>query len=248
MTLTSEQASVLVVQNEPDGGPGRVADWLVEADVGVEVIDAYGDGVLPEWLEHQGLIVLGGGMLPDDDQRGHWLPRTRELTRQALDRHVPMLGICLGGQLLAHVAGGRVEGNHGLPEYGSTRIELRPAADDDPLFSVLPAVVTAIEHHVDAITSVPADVVWLAESERCPYQAIRVGDCAWGTQFHPEATVENVRRWDNSAIRQAGFDRDELIDRAEADHAASTAAWRQLIAQFAAVVKSAPAVPARSGA
>jgi GMP synthase (glutamine-hydrolysing) len=247
MASTSDQPTVLAVQNTPDGGPGRLRTWLEDAGVAVEVIAAHADETLPEHLRHQGLIVLGGGMLPDDDQRGPWLPRTRELTRQALEHEIPMLGICLGGQLLAHVAGGRVEGNHGPPEYGSTQIELRPEAGTDRVFADLPPIVSAIEHHVDAITSIPSGTVWLAQSERCPYQAIRVGECAWGTQFHPEATVENVRRWEPSGVREAGFNPDELIARAQADEEAATAVWRRLAGRFADLVKSVPVASVGGG-
>ncbi|CAL9624763.1 hypothetical protein SUDANB15_05910 [Streptomyces sp. enrichment culture] len=234
MKATSGQ-SVLVVQNTPNGGPGRVGAWLRESGLRPEVVRAYAGEPLPGLLDHRALVVLGGGFLPDEDDRAPWLPALRRLTGQALREATPMLGICLGGQLLAHVAGGTVKGRHGEPEYGSTPVRLRPDAREDTLFRGLPAVTPAIERHVDAITGLPPGAVWLADSERCPHQAFRLGECAWGLQFHPEAAAEGIRDWDAELLRAQGFDRDLLYERARADEPASSAAWRELTHRFARV-------------
>ncbi|GAA3503831.1 type 1 glutamine amidotransferase [Streptomyces prasinosporus] len=225
--------SVLVVQNAPAGGPGRVGPWLRECGLTLEVVHAHAGEPLPGLLDHRALVVLGGGFLPDDDERAPWLPALRRLTGQALREAVPVLGICLGGQLLAHVAGGTVQGRHGEPEYGSTPVRLRADARGDALFGGLPAVTPAIERHVDAITALPPGAVWLADSERCPHQGFRLGECAWGVQFHPEATAADIRGWDAEPLRAQGFDRDRLYERALADEPASTAAWRAFTHRFA---------------
>lgn len=196
---------------------------------------------LPDRLEHDALVVLGGGFLPDEDDRAPWLAPTRSLVRQALDRSVPMFGICLGGQMLAHVAGGRVEGDVGAPESGSTPITIRADAKNDPLFRTLPDVVPAIEHHVDAITKLPAGAVWLAETERCPYQAFRMGERAWGVQFHPEVAPERLRHWDPERLRAQGFDPEAVRAAAVADDAVSAPIWRTVAHRFATVVADATA-------
>ncbi|OEV13487.1 type 1 glutamine amidotransferase [Streptomyces nanshensis] len=227
----------LVVQNTPTGGPGRVGDWLGEDGLPPDVVHAYDGGELPETLaDHRCLVVLGGGFMPDADDRAPWLARARELAAEALKTRVPVLGICLGAQLLAHVAGGTVRARHGLPESGSTELTLRPEALEDPLFRGLPARVKAVEHRVDAITRLPRDAYWLASSERCPVQAFRVGERAWGVQFHPEATPRSVAGWDAESLREQGFDRDELVRQAELDEPAAAANWRLLLGRFAAFV------------
>ncbi|WP_229844607.1 MFS transporter [Streptomyces cinnamoneus] len=99
---------LLVVQNDPRAGAGRLGDWLTEDGLELEVIAAYDGAEIPARLEHRALLVLGGGYLPDEDGRAPWLARTRALVAQALETGAPVLGICLGGQLLAHVAGGTV--------------------------------------------------------------------------------------------------------------------------------------------
>lgn len=227
--------SVLVVQHSSGGGPRRVGDWLREAGLTLDVVYA-AERPLPETLTHRAVMVLGGGYLPDDDARAPWLPATRSLVAQALDRDVPVLGICLGGQLLAHVAGGRVEGDV-VEETGSVPVTLRPEAGTDALFAGLPAVVPAVEHHVDAITALPPEAVWLAETERCRYQAFRVGEVAWGTQFHPEITPGDLLRWDADDLRAKGHDRAALHAAALADEPLATPVWRTVVERFAGVVR-----------
>lgn len=227
----------LVVQNTPRGGPGRFGSRLEEAGLELDVVHAWDGGQLPDDLSaHRSLIVLGGGYMPDADDRAPWLPSVRALMRQALRDGVPVLGICLGAQLLAYVAGGTVLAEHGPPESGSTELTLRPEALDDPLFASLPPRVKAIEHRVDAISRLPRNAQWLAASERCPVQAFRIGSSAWGVQFHPEATPETIRGWDAEALRRQGFDRDELVRTAEADEPGSVRNWQGLADRFAAVV------------
>jgi GMP synthase (glutamine-hydrolysing) len=232
-----DKPRVLVVQNGVNGGSGRFGGWLAGAGLAVDVVTAFDGSALPSRLEHDALLVLGGGYLPDDDEKAPWLPATRALVGQALAGSVPLFGICLGGQMLATVAGGKVQGDAGAPEHGSTPITIRAEAAADPLFRDLPRVVPAIEHHVDAITALPQDAVWLAETERCPYQAFRVGRRAWGVQFHPEVTPGRIRQWDASLTREYGFDPDELYAAAVADEPVSSAAWREVATRFAAVVR-----------
>lgn len=230
---------LLVVQNTPTGGPGRLGSWLTDAAVELDVVHAYDGAELPDRPTHQGMLVLGGGFMPDDDARAPWLARTRALAAATVERGLPYLGICLGGQLLAHVAGGTVRARHGTPEVGSTRLTVRPDAAGDRLFGDLPATVSAVERHVDAITALPPGAAWLAESAACPYQAFRVGDRAWGLQFHPEAGAEQVRGWDPDGIRTHGLDPDEVRRQAEADEPAAAPVWRQVARRFAALVTSA---------
>lgn len=231
------EATVLVVQNGASGGPGRWSGWLAEGGVGMDVVRADAGESLPGRLEHDGLVVLGGGYLPDDDERAPWLPGTRALVDQALEGGVPMFGICLGGQMLAQVAGGAVAGEHGEPEFGSTVLTLRQEAADDPLFRELPKRPRAVENHVDAVVRLPAGARWLASSAGCPYQAFRVGAAAWGVQFHPEVAPESLARWSVARLEPHGMDREELHRAALRDDPAAAPVWHEVALRFAAQVR-----------
>ncbi|MFF2851914.1 type 1 glutamine amidotransferase [Streptomyces sp. NPDC058001] len=230
-------ATALVVQNSGHGGPGRWVDWLAEGGVGVEVVRGDMGDALPKRLTHDALIVLGGAYLPDDDNRAPWLVAARGLMRQALDQDVPVFGICLGGQMLAQVAGGKVEAEHGGPEFGSTTLTLLPDAAEDPLFTGLPERPTAIENHVDVIVRLPEGAQWLASSERCPYQAFRVGQAAWGVQFHPEVGPERIAQWPAARLERYEVDPAELYRIAMREDPAAARVWRKVALRFAARVQ-----------
>lgn len=157
---------------------------------------------LPEW---DALAVFGGGMNVHEADRLPWLAGEVELIREALERGTPVVGVCLGSQLLARAAGAEVR-RAGRPEIGWLEVERTDAAD--PLFAALPDRFTAYQWHSYAF-DLPAGATELARSAVCP-QAFRLGD-AWGVQFHPEVTPDIVAGWiddyesDPDAVAQ-GFD------------------------------------------
>jgi GMP synthase (glutamine-hydrolysing) len=239
----TDRPRVVIVQNSPGSGPGRLPEWLTED--GIDAVVVAGSD-LPEYLAGgaaavDGLVLLGGGLLPDDDERAPFLPRERALVGEAMTTGVPMLGICLGAQLLAHVAGGEVTAKSGETERGSCPIELLPAAGDDPLFAGLTGYdeLRMIQNHQVSITTLPPGAVHLATSGVCRVQAFRVGAAAWGVQFHPEAAATRVADWDESKLAADGFVRAELIAQAEADAPINTEQARALVGAFADVVRGA---------
>ncbi|XHL89357.1 gamma-glutamyl-gamma-aminobutyrate hydrolase family protein [Streptomyces niveus] len=112
------------------------------------------------------------------------------LLRRALEAEVPVLGICLGAQLLAVAAGGDAYAGSGK-QVGWGRVGLSTEADRDPLFAGLPASPGVLHWHDDTM-SLPAGAVTLASCARYPVQAFRAGSSAWGLQFHLEADEEAV--------------------------------------------------------
>jgi membrane dipeptidase len=148
-----------------------------------------------------------------------------------------VLGVCLGGQLIAHVSGGEVRASFGAPERGSVPIRTLPGADEDPVFGGLPEHFPAIEHHQDRITELPPGAVHLAASDACPLQAFRLGDTAWGLQFHPETPPERLRTWDAEELRAQGIDRDALVEAALAADAEAVPAARTLLERWLGVVR-----------
>lgn len=142
--------------------------------------------------DYDAVLVFGGAMNVDQEHDHPWLADEDEVLRGLIVRRVPLFGVCLGGQLLAKAAGAHV-GPSLEPENGFTQVELTPAAREDPIFSRLPQSFDALNLHRYAF-EVPDSAVGLAHSRVCA-QAIRVGECAWGVQFHPEVRLEQVETW-----------------------------------------------------
>lgn len=223
---------VLVVTNSSQSGPRRLGEWLAEA--GLEVDERIGEEGLPVELDgYDGLVLLGGGLMPDADDEAPWLPTERALTASALEREVPTLGICLGGQVIAKVAGGEVRAEYGTPESGAVLIETTPEGRADPVLGVLGEGAHMIENHVDQITQLPPTAVHLAASVDVANQAFRVGSRMWGLQFHPEVGAERVASWDESALGRKGFDKAALAAAAMAVNDENIDASRRLVGAFA---------------
>lgn len=226
-------SKVLMVINSTESGPRRAGEWLREA--GIETVDVVAETTpLPENLDgFDGLVMLGGGLLPYEDENAPWLATERELARQAIDADLPTLGICLGGQLLAHVGGGEVRGEYGTPESGAVLITTTAAGRNDPVLGVLGEGAHMIENHVDQITQLPADAVLLGRSADVENQAFRIGKRVWGLQFHPEVNAERIAQWDESALGKKGLDREKLVAKARAVDGENTRASKALIDAFA---------------
>jgi GMP synthase-like glutamine amidotransferase len=226
---------VVAIRNSAGSPLSRLADWFAED--GLDVTEVPGDELGSTQLNGvHGLVLLGGGFMPEDDDRAGWLPLERSLAARAVADELPLLGICLGAQLIAHVAGGRVSRDHGEPERGSCGVRLTAAAAGDPLFAGLPQTFPAIQNHRDQIVDLPPDAVLLATSEVCRVQAFRVGAAAWGVQFHPEAAAARLASWDGAALAGDGFDLAALQRAAEAAEGQSVAVARVLARRFAAEV------------
>jgi GMP synthase-like glutamine amidotransferase len=204
-------ARVHVVQHAAAEGLGRLADWLPAIGVDVHPTHPYLGNRVPPSVEGDALIVLGGPMGAYDDDDAPWLPSVRDLLASAVDDGVPTIGICLGAQLLAVAAGGAVEKGAAGPEIGLDDVTVTTS---DELLTA--GVIPVVQWHHDTISRLPDGAVALAHSERYPVQAFRLGEVAWGLQFHVEATAEMVRTWaaddglDASVAEQVAFATDRL--------------------------------------
>jgi GMP synthase (glutamine-hydrolysing) len=189
---------------------------------------------------YDALMVFGGAMNVHEVEDNPWIEQEIALIDDALERDLPVLGVCLGGQLLAAAAGGRVT-RAPEPEIGWHSVEKTDAAADDPVFAPLPEQFLAYQWH-SYQAELPDEGVLLARSPVCA-QAFRVGDRAWGTQFHAEVTPEIVEAWianygsDPDAVAQ-GFDADEQRRRLREEIGRWNELGRDLVTAFLAYAAS----------
>ncbi len=136
-------------------------------------------------------MVFGGAMNVDDEGEHPWLADQKALLRELLDARVPLLGVCLGAQLLAEAAGEEPR-RAPRPEIGWEPVELTLAGREDPLLGVLPTAFNAFQWHSYEMGIDDGEV--LARSEVCA-QAARFGPLAWSIQFHAEVSERDALKW-----------------------------------------------------
>ena len=171
---------VLALTHGPSVGPGVFEDAV--RDGGHELVEWQVPVDGAPTAAADAVIVLGGAMHPDEEERHGWLRPELEYLGGLLERGTPMLGVCLGSQLLARAAGASVF-RSAEPEVGWLPVELTEAAATDPVAASLPERFDAFQWH-HYTHELPAGAVELARSRVCT-QAFRLGQ-AWGVQFHPE--------------------------------------------------------------
>lgn len=227
---------VLTIVHQRDAGAGVFGDAALEH--GHELV---------EWLPTNGpppgadgldaAMVFGGAMHVDQEGDNPWMAAEKALLADLLDREVPMLGACLGAQLLAAVAGAAPR-PAARPEIGWHEIELTAAGRDDPLLAPLPDRLEVFEWH-SYEAPLPDGAVALASSPVC-LQAYRLdGARVWGLQFHAEVTMRELNAWldsykgDADAVR-AGVDPEALRAECALRIEASNALGRGIAARFLA--------------
>jgi GMP synthase (glutamine-hydrolysing) len=183
----------VVHDDSPTGGGGLFERVVVERGDHLDRwFTANGDAPPDEPGAWGAIMVFGGVMHPDQDAEHEWLAGETAFIQSALGAGIPVLGVCLGAQLVARAAGARV-GPARAPEVGWHEVELTDAAAEDPVLGVLPPRVTAFQWHYYGF-DVPDGAVELASS-LAANQAYRLGDRTWGVQFHPEVEREMLDDW-----------------------------------------------------
>ncbi len=183
---------VLALQHALDDPPGYLHEILQEYDIACEVINVEASPI-PDPTMYDALLVLGGMQHVPADDKYPYLVQEKVLIRRAVEQGVPYLGICLGGQLLAHALGAEVKPHHTI-EFGFFEVELTQEGMADPLFQGLPARPQVFRWHMD-VFAIPPGGVRLATNGHVPNQAFRYGDRAYGLQYHIELNPEMLHTW-----------------------------------------------------
>lgn len=186
--------TILFIQNYATDPPHLVGRWLMELGFDIEVIHAYDGETIPAELPTHinGVIALGGAMGALDDHLHPWLAPERVLLKKVVSEEVPVIGICLGAQLLGAALGGEIsrlrENEIGI--YEITQVS------EDAIMSVGASALTT-QWHEDYVSVLPEGATLVASSEKCPTQIYRVGELSYGLQCHPEADASIVSLWEN---------------------------------------------------
>ena len=240
---------VLAIVHQPDAGPGVFAEAIAAAGHELE------EWLLPEVAEppaepaaYDAVLTLGGAMNADQGERHRWLADEDRLLAGLIEGATPLLGLCLGGQLVAGAAGAPAR-RAARPEIGWHQVRLTAAGSDDPLLAPLSPSFEAFQWHRYEFP-LPPGAVALAESEVC-LQAARIGERAWAIQFHPEVSAADARWWiedyrsDPDAVR-IGLDPTALAAETEAKIGAFNQLGRELCGRWLEVAGSAPKGSGRS--
>ncbi len=185
---------VLFLKNITIEGPGTIISFLDQYYIPYEIVDLSKSIMVENDISSYGaVIVLGGPMNVYEEDRYPYLQYEKQLIKKCLDQHIPFLGLCLGSQLLAVCAGASVRKNEHL-EIGWMDVNLTEEGKNDPLFKNLPSPMTVFQWHGDTF-EIPEGSPLLATSSLCRNQAFRLGNSAYGLQFHPELTVDDIVQW-----------------------------------------------------
>jgi GMP synthase (glutamine-hydrolysing) len=234
---------ILALRHVPHEGLGILEPIFHEAGLVYSFVDLF-DEVPRTFRAEQlaGLVVLGGPMNVDQTDRYPFLAAEVQWLQQAVAAELPVLGVCLGSQLLAKSLGATVRPNQ-IKEIGWYPLELLPAAEQDPLFSGLPRTPTVFQWHGDTF-NLPPGAVRLARSALCEQQAFRFGPSAYGLQFHVEVTGPMIEDWlcePGGCAEVAGLDYidpAEIRRRTPSELPAMHALARPLFSRFAELCKS----------
>lgn len=199
--------AILILQHSPHVGPGRIA--RVFRDLGFKLdlrrLDLVGDapgkpvgdpaqvsargGIPADYDNIEGIVSLGGEMNVTDTPRAPWMDRELEFLKGAHERQIPLVGVCLGSQMIATTLGGKVAPMPAPPgpEVGYQLVHVAVPGQTETMFAGVPWGVRWAQSHAQMITDAPPGAVVLASSPACKVQAFKVGLRTYAFQFHIEA-------------------------------------------------------------
>ncbi len=184
----------LVFQHVAIEHPGILRDYMAADGVTWDAVELDEGEPIPDLEPYDALLVMGGPMDVWQEAEHPWLvPEKAAIRRWVTEMKRPYFGLCLGHQLLASALGAEV--GPGKPEIGVLPVELTAEGRQDRLLQGVASPLQTLQWHSAEVKALPPGSVALASSGPCPINALRVGDKAWGLQFHVEVTPSTVQEW-----------------------------------------------------
>ena len=189
-----------------------IAAGLVGETLAIQTVDAEKGDELPPPNACAGIVITGSHAMVTD--RLSWSVAVENWLPKVLAAGIPLLGICYGHQLLAQAFGGVVGFHPRGKEIGTVDIHLREDANGDLLFRELPKTFQAHVIHAQSVLRLPPEAILLASNSYEPHHAFRLGDSAWGLQFHPEYDTRIIHEYieaQREELESAGRDVQEIL-------------------------------------
>ena len=199
---------VLVIRHSEIDQPGCYGEVMADAGIEWQPCDPWQGEPFPALEGYDAVLAMGGPQQADEEHLHPWLGPEKALLRDAVAQGMPVLGVCLGCQLLADAHGGTVE-PLAEAEVGIVDFALTEAGRADPLFAGLPDAPLTMQWHLNAVSAMPAQAVLLASSPACGVQAYRLGPRAYGVQFHMEVDAGLVQATELFPEYVAALERDQ---------------------------------------
>jgi len=193
---------ILIIQHLKLEGPGTLGKFFKNTSWDVHLLDlSQPQGLIElkdrarsgDFSDLEGVVVFGGPMNVYETEKYPFLQEETDFLRALINEEVPVLGICLGAQLLAKALGAKVKKCRSR-EIGFSRVFLTQSSKDDPLFRGLDSRLDVFQWHEDTFER-PKEAQLLVEGQVCKNQAVRFSTYAWGLQFHPEMNLEMLKKW-----------------------------------------------------
>jgi len=185
---------ILIIKHISIEGPGTIADFFEKRQVPLDIIEL-GDGEsLPRDMNDiDAVIVLGGPMNVYEEDKCPFLKPEDQFLKEVIKEEIPLLGICLGSQLIAKASGAEVK-KAPVKEIGWSMVQMKDEGQFDPLFEGIDDFLAVFQWHHDTF-DLPLGAKLLSTSKECPHQAFKLGKNIYGLQFHIEVTKPIIESW-----------------------------------------------------
>lgn len=229
--------AIIVFQHSERGGPGRLGATLRDHGFKLDIrrLDLDGAGALPPDLDDvHGIISLGG---PQNVGESHeWMPGEMAILKRAHEQQLPVIGICLGAQMIAAALGGEV-GPMERPELGMPIVSLNPGGQIETMMAGIPWDCPQFSTHGFEVKKLPPGVQVLGGSKQCKVQVYRAGLRTYGFQYHPECDMEMIKAFagaDGAFLERAGMSAQDVMLEAERNYEMYARAADRLMVNLAA--------------